>query len=75
MNGGVASMGEKRQVCKVFWWENFEDISHLEDLDADGGIIFKMILMKWDWRASAGIIGSGWGKMNKLLYVQIPQER
>jgi len=59
---GSDKHGERRDKNrKVFWWGNLEDRSHLEGLDADGGIILKLILMRWDWRSSTGIIWLGMG--------------
>jgi hypothetical protein len=52
---------------KVFWWGNLEDRSHLEGLDGDGGIILKLILMRWDWRSSTGIIRLGMGTNEQAI--------
>jgi hypothetical protein len=31
-----------------FWWGNWRERYHLEDLDIDGRIILKYIFKKWD---------------------------
>jgi hypothetical protein len=44
-----------------------KDRSHLEGLDSDEGIILKMILMRRDWRSSAGIIWLGMGTNEEAI--------
>jgi len=35
-------------VRREFWWGGLMKGDHLEDLGADGNIIFKLIFKKWD---------------------------
>ena len=41
----VANM-RRREICKAFWFENLNEVGHLEDLGADGKIILKLIFHK-----------------------------
>jgi len=41
-------MGEKRDIYTGFWWRNFGERNHLEDLGVDGRIILRLIFRKWD---------------------------
>jgi hypothetical protein len=42
----VTRMG-RREVHKVFWWENLKERKHLKDLGIYGRIILKRITNKW----------------------------
>jgi hypothetical protein len=35
-------------MCTGFWWRNLKEREHLEDLIADGRIMLKWILKKYD---------------------------
>ena len=46
--GHVARMGEGREGCTGFWWGNLRERDHWGDPDADGRIILRWILRKWE---------------------------
>ena len=48
--GRVARMGDGRSVYRL-WWKILMKRNHFEDLGADGNIILKCILKKWDGEA------------------------
>ena len=52
--GHVARMGEERGVHRVMVG-NLRERDHWGDQDADGRIILRWILMKWE-----GVVGTGW---------------
>jgi len=41
--------------CTGFWWGNLRERDHWGDPDADGRIILRWILRKWE-----GTVGTGW---------------
>jgi hypothetical protein len=45
--GHVACMGEGRDACTGFWWENLRKRVHWEDPGVDGRIILTLILLTW----------------------------
>jgi len=52
--GQVASMGDRRGACRV-WWGNMREGKHLEQVSVDGKIILKGILKKWDGSHGLGL--------------------
>jgi hypothetical protein len=45
--GHVALMG-RGELCTGVWWENLRERDHCGDPGADGNIILRRILRKWD---------------------------
>jgi hypothetical protein len=45
--GNVAHMG-RGKAYTGFWWRNLKEREHWGDVDADGRIILRWILRKWD---------------------------
>ena len=50
----VAHMGEG-EVYTGFWWGNLRERDHWGDPDVDGRII-----LRWIFRKSEGVVGTGW---------------
>jgi len=52
--GHVARMRQGKG-CTGFWWGNLRERDHWGDTDADGRIILRWILRKWE-----GVVRTGW---------------
>ena len=56
-----------------FWWGDVTETDHLEDLGADGRIILKQILKKWDREAWTELIWLRWRALVKaVMNLRVP---
>jgi len=67
MRWGMWHIQGRGEVYTGFWWGNLRDRDHLEDTGADGRIILRWTLRKWDvgaWTASVWLrLGTGGGHL------------
>ena len=57
--GHAARRGNRRGASRVLVGEDWMERNHLLDLGADGNIILKCILKKWDGAAWTGLMWLG----------------
>jgi hypothetical protein len=69
----VASTGEGRNACRV-WWENLREREHLEGPGVDGKIILKWVFRKSDVGVRTGWIwlriGTGWNAYQTVIHTE-----